>query len=214
MYSSYDPTPSPIAGYGSPSAAQQQTNSGSVLSRISKTSTTSPTPAQTAWSLRQQPVTEGYNYSQLSPSRSPGGPTYTQLSGGSRGTPYQPAPGNPGKFPAEPSRFFSQFVVVDAKFLSWFQACGLGKEQIKLRIRERVPQVRPDIPVPVQRLAQDRIRVSSSNRRNFLKCFKCWIKGERLPSKISTCLPPLSSEITEKFVHNLKDFLIKAGRNR
>lgn len=101
VYSSYDPTPSPIAGYGSPSAAQQQTNSGSVLSRISKTSTTSPTPAQTAWSLRQQPVTEGYNYSQLSPSRSPGGPTYTQLSGGSRGTPYQPAPGNPGKFPMQ-----------------------------------------------------------------------------------------------------------------
>lgn len=96
VYSNYDPTPPPITGYGSPTA-QQQTNSSSVLSRISKTSTTSPTPAQTAWSLRQQPVTEGYNYSQLSPSRSPSGPTYTQLSAGSRGAPYQTTAGNAGK---------------------------------------------------------------------------------------------------------------------
>lgn len=44
---------------------------------------TSPTPAATAWTLRQQqPVSEGYQYSQLSPSRSPSGPTYTQLSSG------------------------------------------------------------------------------------------------------------------------------------
>ncbi|CAG2054094.1 unnamed protein product, partial [Timema podura] len=49
VYSNYDPTHSPI-GYGSPTA---QTGSNSVLSRISKTATTSPTPAQTAWSLRQ-----------------------------------------------------------------------------------------------------------------------------------------------------------------
>ncbi|XP_067013449.2 aryl hydrocarbon receptor nuclear translocator homolog isoform X4 [Anabrus simplex] len=95
VYSSYDPTHSPI-GYGSPNA---QTSSGSVLSRISKTATTSPTPAQTAWSLRQQPVTEGYQYSQLSPSRSPSGPTYTQLSGGARAATYHTptsAPGNAG----------------------------------------------------------------------------------------------------------------------
>ncbi|EEB18222.1 conserved hypothetical protein [Pediculus humanus corporis] len=95
VYTSYEPTPSPITGYGSPTTSGP--NSSSVLNRMSKTSTTSPTPAQTAWSLRQQPVTEGYNYSQLSPSRSPSGPTYTQLSGGTRGTPYQAAPGNPGK---------------------------------------------------------------------------------------------------------------------
>ncbi|XP_037031345.1 aryl hydrocarbon receptor nuclear translocator homolog isoform X1 [Bradysia coprophila] len=45
---------------------------------------TSPTPAATAWTLRQQqPVTESYpSYNQVSPSRSPSGPTYTQLSGG------------------------------------------------------------------------------------------------------------------------------------
>jgi len=50
VYSSYDPTHSPI-GYSSPTT--QQTSSGSVLSRISKANTTSPTPAQAAWSLRQ-----------------------------------------------------------------------------------------------------------------------------------------------------------------
>ena len=50
VYSSYDPTHSPI-GYSSPGA--QQTSSSSVLSRISKANTTSPTPAQAAWSLRQ-----------------------------------------------------------------------------------------------------------------------------------------------------------------
>jgi len=50
VYSSYDPTHSPI-GYSSPNT--QQTSSGSVLSRISKANTTSPTPAQAAWSLRQ-----------------------------------------------------------------------------------------------------------------------------------------------------------------
>ncbi|GLV43244.1 tango [Carabus blaptoides fortunei] len=86
VYNSYDPTPSPIA-YGSPS----QQGTGAVMNRITKTNTTSPTPAQTAWSLRQQPVTEGYQFNQLSPSRSPSGPTYTQLSGGARSTTYHTA---------------------------------------------------------------------------------------------------------------------------
>lgn len=51
--------------------------------------------------FQQQPVTEGYQYSQLSPSRSPSGPTYTQLSSGAR-TPAAPyhavttVPNNPG----------------------------------------------------------------------------------------------------------------------
>lgn len=88
VYSSYEATASPIS-YNSPGQG-----SGSVLSHISK-STTSPTPAQTAWSLRQQPVTEGYQYSQLSPSHSPTGPTYTQLSGGSRRGPGPPPPALP-----------------------------------------------------------------------------------------------------------------------
>lgn len=34
--------------------------------------------------VQQQPVTEGYQYNQLSPSRSPNGPTYTQLNTGIR----------------------------------------------------------------------------------------------------------------------------------
>lgn len=43
----------------------------------------SPTPAASqAWAMRQQPQPESYQYSQLSPSRSPSGPTYTQLSSG------------------------------------------------------------------------------------------------------------------------------------
>ncbi|XP_063698406.1 aryl hydrocarbon receptor nuclear translocator homolog isoform X2 [Culicoides brevitarsis] len=82
QYGQYEPTqPSPIQ-YGSPGAPS---GSNSHLNRIGKTNTTSPTPAATAWSLRQQqPVSsEGYQYSQLSPSRSPSGPTYTQLSGSS-----------------------------------------------------------------------------------------------------------------------------------
>lgn len=71
------------------------------MGRIPKNNTTSPTPAAAAWSLRQQqPVTEGYQYSQISPSRSPSGPTYTQLSGGNpRQTTYHtttPAQPNPG----------------------------------------------------------------------------------------------------------------------
>lgn len=79
----YESTASPI-GYGSPGAPA---GSSSVLGRIAKNNTTSPTPAATAWTLRQQqPVTEGYQYNQLSPSRSP--TTYTQLSGNSRQTNY------------------------------------------------------------------------------------------------------------------------------
>lgn len=87
--------------YGSPGAPVP---SSSVLGRIPKNNTTSPTPAATAWTLRQvmiftskcksppyltlhpsvtflqqQPVTESYQYNQISPSRSPSGPTYTQL---------------------------------------------------------------------------------------------------------------------------------------
>lgn len=43
----------------------------------------SPTPANPqVWPMRQQAQPEGYQYSQLSPSRSPSGPTYTQLSSG------------------------------------------------------------------------------------------------------------------------------------
>ncbi|OAD53240.1 Aryl hydrocarbon receptor nuclear translocator like protein [Eufriesea mexicana] len=88
VYQGYETTQSPIA-YGSPG---QQSASSSVLSRIQKPANTSPTP---------QPVTEGYQYNQLSPSRSPNGPTYTQLSSGARtpATQYHAVttvPNNPG----------------------------------------------------------------------------------------------------------------------
>lgn len=91
VYSSYEPTPSPITAYGSPSQASAASSSA-VLGRLTKGSTTSPTPAAAPWSLRQvQPTAESYQFSQPSP-RSPG-PTYTQLSGGARSTtaptPYQ-----------------------------------------------------------------------------------------------------------------------------
>lgn len=91
VYSNYEPTASPI-GYGSPSQTNATSSSAGVLSRLTKTNTTSPTPAAAPWSLRQpQAPNEGYQYNQSSP-RSPG-PTYTQLSSGARGTtaptPYQ-----------------------------------------------------------------------------------------------------------------------------
>ncbi|KAJ8972701.1 hypothetical protein NQ314_000068 [Rhamnusium bicolor] len=91
VYTNYEPTASPIA-YGSPSQTSASNSSASVLARLNKGSTTSPTPEAAAWSLRRtQPAPEGYQYNQPSP-RSPG-PTYTQLSGGSRaGTGATPAP--------------------------------------------------------------------------------------------------------------------------
>ncbi|GJQ68519.1 putative PAS domain protein, partial [Trypoxylus dichotomus] len=89
VYSSYEPTASPITAYGSPSQANP--SSSAVLGRLTKGSTTSPTPAAAPWSLRQVQPSESYQFSQPSP-RSPG-PTYTQLSGGARSTtaptPYQ-----------------------------------------------------------------------------------------------------------------------------
>ncbi|XP_012277211.1 aryl hydrocarbon receptor nuclear translocator homolog isoform X2 [Orussus abietinus] len=97
VYQGYETTQSPIA-YGSPG---QQSASSSVLSRIQKQGNTSPTPVQQAWAMRQQPVTEGYQYNQLSPSRSPSGPTYTQLNSGARTPAAQyhgvtTVPNNPG----------------------------------------------------------------------------------------------------------------------
>ncbi|XP_076681492.1 aryl hydrocarbon receptor nuclear translocator homolog tgo isoform X2 [Andrena cerasifolii] len=98
VYQGYEATQSPIA-YGSPG---QQSASSSVLNRIQKPANTSPTPVQQAWAIgRQQPVTEGYQYGQLSPSRSPSGPTYTQLSSGARTPAAQyhavtTVPNNPG----------------------------------------------------------------------------------------------------------------------
>jgi aryl hydrocarbon receptor nuclear translocator len=110
-YSNYEGQSSSPISYSSPaqpaSNATGSTESpGSVLSRINK-SNTSPTPGQVAWSQssqqqQQQHIrqsgSEGYQqYNQMSPSRSPSGPTYTQLSGGPARAPSgvtAPPPGN------------------------------------------------------------------------------------------------------------------------
>jgi len=75
----YEPTPSPIQ-YGSPGTPGSMARTSSGLAKGNQNA--SPTPAGSqAWAMRQaQP--ESYQYSQLSPSRSPSGPTYTQLSSG------------------------------------------------------------------------------------------------------------------------------------
>lgn len=72
----YEQTQSPIP-YGS---AGVQPNVG----RLPK-HTPSPTPVASNWTMRQQPhqMPDSYQYNQVSPSRSPNEPTYTQLSGGS-----------------------------------------------------------------------------------------------------------------------------------
>lgn len=60
-------------------------------------------------------MTEGYQYSQLSPSRSPSGPTYTQLSSGARTPATQQyhavttVPNNPGNLPGGLPSLFPDF---------------------------------------------------------------------------------------------------------
>lgn len=71
---SYDPTPSPVAGYGSPGPnsmpPQQQQVHGGGRTSVGKNSGT-PTPPQSAWT-QPTSVSDSYTYSNLSPSRSPG----------------------------------------------------------------------------------------------------------------------------------------------
>ncbi|XP_065355012.1 aryl hydrocarbon receptor nuclear translocator homolog [Calliphora vicina] len=95
----YDTTHSPLAYNTAPGGPSPNT---AHMAKIPKANT-SPTPQTTNWPLRppppqqqQQPVTEGYQYQQSSPARSPNGPTYTQLSAGNaRQAPtYQTAPTN------------------------------------------------------------------------------------------------------------------------
>lgn len=67
--------------YGSPGTPSSMIRTSAGLP---KTQNSSPTPANPqVWPMRQQSQTEGYQaYNQISPSRSPSGPTYTQLSSG------------------------------------------------------------------------------------------------------------------------------------
>lgn len=87
--------------YGSPGTPGAMTRTPAGLPKGNQNA--SPTPAASqAWAMRQQAQSESYPYSQLSPSRSPSGPTYTQLSSGinsrpSYATSHQqqtPQPGN------------------------------------------------------------------------------------------------------------------------
>lgn len=108
VYNSYDPTSSPM-GYSSPSnvpssasvgmGGMTQASAGSVLTRIGK-QTSSPSPSQ-SWPQRhmaQSGETFGQQYGQMSPNRSPSGPTYTQLGSSSASRPSM----TPGQGPSYP----------------------------------------------------------------------------------------------------------------
>uniref|UniRef100_T1JIP9 Aryl hydrocarbon receptor nuclear translocator n=1 Tax=Strigamia maritima TaxID=126957 RepID=T1JIP9_STRMM len=88
VFGSYDPS-QPSLNYNTSGnvgtsnvglGSLSQASSGGVLTRINNKSSSSPTSAQ-AWSQRHlsQGTPETYNYSQISPARSPSAPTYTQL---------------------------------------------------------------------------------------------------------------------------------------
>uniref|UniRef100_A0A1B0AAB5 Aryl hydrocarbon receptor nuclear translocator homolog n=1 Tax=Glossina pallidipes TaxID=7398 RepID=A0A1B0AAB5_GLOPL len=93
----YETTHSPLSGYETVTGGPSPNTAH--MAKIPKANT-SPTPATASWPLRQpqqqQRVTEGYQYNQTSPARSPSGPTYTQLSAGNaRQAPtYQATPTN------------------------------------------------------------------------------------------------------------------------
>lgn len=64
-------------GYG---YEQTQSPIGYAAGQRMPKNTSSPTPANSNWTMRQQQTpSDGYQYNQVSPSRSPNGPTYTQL---------------------------------------------------------------------------------------------------------------------------------------
>ncbi|XP_054747469.1 aryl hydrocarbon receptor nuclear translocator homolog [Anastrepha obliqua] len=93
----YDATHSPLGGYP-PTAGGPSPNTAH-MAKIPKANS-SPTPAATTWTTlrqqqqQQQAVSEGYQYNQTSPARSPSGPTYTQLSAGNaRQATYHPGSG-------------------------------------------------------------------------------------------------------------------------
>lgn len=82
---SYDTTHSPL-GYGTAAGGGGGPSPNTAhLAKIPKANTSPSSSGTPTWTLRQQqqqPVTEGYQYNQTSPARSPSGPTYTQLSAG------------------------------------------------------------------------------------------------------------------------------------
>lgn len=95
VYSSYDPSPSSLSYSNSaagmtgmsnvPQTMSTHTGTASVMSRLTKAPVTTPTSPQSTWSQRhhnQPDASYGAPaavYNQMSPARSPSGPTYTQL---------------------------------------------------------------------------------------------------------------------------------------
>ncbi|KAG1682535.1 Aryl hydrocarbon receptor nuclear translocator [Nymphon striatum] len=95
VYSSYDPSPSSLSYSNSaagmtgmsnvPQTMSTHTGTASVMSRLTKAPSTTPTSPQSTWTQRhhnQPDPSYGASaavYNQMSPTRSPSGPTYTQL---------------------------------------------------------------------------------------------------------------------------------------
>lgn len=141
-------------------------------------------------------MTEGYQYSQLSPSRSPSGPTYTQLSSGARTPATQQyhavttVPNNPGKFPDALLMpcFFSLFCSsVNTRTLRCVvQVCGAGRAN---SIRHHSPMDRPVLKWPRRRNHRipGRPDLARSHRNCLICCRCCRIRVARPGSRNSTC---------------------------
>lgn len=155
IYSNYDPSPSslsysttPAVSAGGMSNVSPQTMSthsstaSTVMSRLSKASATTPTSPQSTWTQRHpsQPA-ENYGppnvYNQLSPARSPSGPTYTQL--GSATT-------SRGQLFFHLSQSSRLFIRTDAGLLAFFQVCGDIRGRVVLRQVRKLPPWRRLIP--------------------------------------------------------------------
>lgn len=142
-------------------------------------------------------MTEGYQYSQLSPSRSPSGPTYTQLSSGARTTtqqyhPVTTVPNNPSK-----SCSYGRPLIADDRATYTLhvcrpQVCGAGRvSSIRLlnltdrrvprwprRHKHRIP-AKPDL---------------AHSHRNYPTCCRCCkTRAVRPDSRNSICLIQISS---------------------
>lgn len=80
----------------------------------------SPTPAAAqAWTMRQQGQPESYQYSQLSPSRSPSGPTYTQLSSGINTRPSYHTTTSAQQQAPQPGEIFEDFLSREPRLIEF-----------------------------------------------------------------------------------------------
>lgn len=141
-------------------------------------------------------MTEGYQYSQLSPSRSPSGPTYTQLSSGARTPATQQyhavttVPNNPGKFSSIYILFYhvcqtfhcaKLHTVVNSKIVlnSFHQVCGVGSNSI----RRHSQTGKLTLKSPHNHRTLDKPGLVRS-RKNYPTCCRCYrTKAVRPASK-------------------------------